>query len=96
MVQTDPWNAIVNDTKIESPNQSISPVESSTQHFEDNFQPVTNPEDGLPDSKEYLQSLGKSFGAHTHTKNIRKKTTQHKKRLISELFFFATVCFFCN
>lgn len=59
MVQSDPWTAIVNDTNCVNINGIASTNETELpQTFEDNFQP-TSSDSVLPDSTEYLQSLGR-------------------------------------
>lgn len=58
MVQSDPWTAITNDTNGVNINGIASTSETELpQTFEDNFQP-TSSDSVLPDSTEYLQSLG--------------------------------------
>lgn len=62
MVEPDPWKINENNqrnTNCTLNDQSSNVIDLIPNTFEDNFQPENS--EGLPDSKEYLQSLGTNY-----------------------------------
>lgn len=94
MVQPDPWNAIVNDSNIDSINNIHSAgIETQSQSFEDNFQPTSN-EDSLPDSQEYLQSLGEFQNEKLKKAKKKIRRTKHINAFgFCSAFFFLSLHF---
>lgn len=94
MVQPDPWNTFVNDSSADSINNvQLTTNESQSQSFEDNFQPTSNV-DGLPDSKEYLQSLGKLQATECKINKMKKKKSITNTHISKRIGFLMRVFFF--